>query len=46
MIKIHKDALIPSINMIFGDLNNECVVIEDNDPSTSHNIVEILKIKI
>lgn len=43
MIKIYKEALIPSINMMFGDKNNQCVVIEDNDPKHKSKICRNFK---
>ena len=44
--QIYKEALIPSIKMMFGDMNSECVIIEDNDPKHKSKICRNCKIKI
>jgi DDE superfamily endonuclease len=38
MIKIYKEELIPSINMLFGNNSYECIVVEDNDPKHKSKI--------
>ena len=45
MLHIYKEGLIPSINMLFGNNNHECIVVEDNDPKHKSKICQGLRVK-